>query len=98
MQKQSKEIPSTVRLGIELDTRVDELCEEMDITKSAFIRNAVRHFVARQSHIDTLIQSARVAEADFQRTGLGVPWEEVKSWLNNWGTPGQPPLARKMQG
>ncbi len=98
MRKQSKESPSTVRLGVELDAQVDELCAEMDISKSAFIRTAVRHFVARQSHIDSVLQAARLSEAEFTATRRGVPWEEAEAWLNNWGGQGvRPPSARVLR-
>jgi hypothetical protein len=34
---------------------------------------------------DVLAEDVRRLEA-FDRTGLGVPWEEVRAWINSWGT------------
>jgi hypothetical protein len=43
---------------------------------------------------------ARDAErlAEFQRTRAGVPWDEVKAWMQSWGTPQElpPPKSRKL--
>jgi len=30
--------------------------------------------------------------AEFERTRMGVPWDEVKAWIESWGTPNE--LAR----
>jgi len=36
--------------------------------------------------------------AEFQRTRAGVPWDEVKAWMQSWGTPQElpPPKSRKL--
>ena len=32
--------------------------------------------------------------AEFERTREGVPWEEVKSWMQSWGTPNELPAPK----
>jgi len=36
--------------------------------------------------------------AEFERTRMGVPWDEVKTWLDSWGTPNRlaAPTPRKL--
>jgi hypothetical protein len=36
--------------------------------------------------------------AEFQRTREAVPWDEVKTWMQSWGTPNElpPPKPRKL--
>jgi hypothetical protein len=36
--------------------------------------------------------------AEFERTRMGVPWDEVKAWLQSWGTEKKipPPRPRKL--
>ena len=36
--------------------------------------------------------------AEYQRTGEGVPWEEIRAWMQSWGTPEElpPPRPRKL--
>jgi hypothetical protein len=32
--------------------------------------------------------------AEFEHTREGVPWEEVKSWMQSWGTPNELPAPK----
>jgi predicted transcriptional regulator len=32
--------------------------------------------------------------AEFERTRMGVPWEEVEAWLQSWGTPNRLPTPK----
>ena len=36
--------------------------------------------------------------ADFERTREGVPWDEIKNWMQSWGRPDErpPPKPRKL--
>jgi hypothetical protein len=36
--------------------------------------------------------------AEFERTRMGVPWDEVKGWMTSWGTANElpPPKPRKL--
>jgi hypothetical protein len=36
--------------------------------------------------------------AEFERTREGVPWKDVKAWMQSWGTPNElpPPKPRKL--
>ena len=36
--------------------------------------------------------------AEFERTRVGAPWDEVKTWMQSWGTPNElpPPKSRKL--
>jgi predicted transcriptional regulator len=36
--------------------------------------------------------------AEFQRARMGAPWDEVKAWMDSWGTPNElsPPQPRKL--
>jgi predicted transcriptional regulator len=32
--------------------------------------------------------------AEFERTREGVPWDEVKNWMQSWGTPNELPAPK----
>jgi predicted transcriptional regulator len=32
--------------------------------------------------------------AEFERTRTGVPWDEVKAWMQSWGAPNELPIPR----
>jgi hypothetical protein len=38
--------------------------------------------------------SADALDAEFERTRIGVPWDEVKTWMESWGTPNELPRPR----
>lgn len=42
---------------------------------------------------DVLAEDARRV-AEFQRTREGVPWSEIKAWMQGWGTPSESPAPK----
>jgi hypothetical protein len=36
--------------------------------------------------------------AEFERTRMGVPWDEIKAWMKSWGKPNElpPPKPRRI--
>ena len=42
---------------------------------------------------ETLEEDARRL-AEFERTRLGVPWDEVKAWMQSWGAPSELPAPK----
>ena len=32
--------------------------------------------------------------AEFERTRMGVPWDEVKAWMQSWGKPNELPSPK----
>jgi hypothetical protein len=32
--------------------------------------------------------------AEFERTRLGMPWDEVKAWMQSWGAPNELPIPK----
>jgi hypothetical protein len=46
---------------------------------------------------ESLAEDARRL-AEFERTRMGIPWDEVKAWMESWGTANElpPPKARKL--
>jgi hypothetical protein len=46
---------------------------------------------------ESLAEDARRL-AEFERTRMGVPWDEVKAWMESWRTANElpPPKPRKL--
>ena len=42
---------------------------------------------------EALAEDARRFE-EFQRTREAVPWDEVKAWMQSWGTPNELPMPK----
>jgi hypothetical protein len=34
--------------------------------------------------------------AEFERTRMGVPWEEVEAWMQSWGKPAELPRPKQI--
>ena len=32
--------------------------------------------------------------AEFERTRMGVPWDEVQAWMQSWGKPNELPIPK----
>lgn len=45
------------------------------------------------------VEEDEAAVADFERTGMGVPWEDVRDWMQSWGTANElpRPQSRKLR-
>jgi hypothetical protein len=41
--------------------------------------------------LQSLEEDARCL-AEFEQTRMGAPWDEVKAWLESWGTPNELPM------
>ena len=87
----------SVRLDPELGLELDQLAEDMSMSRSMVVKKAVKHFVARQRHIDEVLQAARKSQDNYTATGRGVPWSEVYEWLRNGRDEQSRPRIRNMK-
>ena len=42
---------------------------------------------------ESLAEDAR-RDAEFERTRMGVPWDEVQAWMRSWGKPNKLPMPK----
>jgi predicted transcriptional regulator len=94
---------STVRrildLDPDIDARIDALAAKKGQSPDAVIADAVvlLDSVADLEELDIAEDLRRLEE--FERTGEAVPGDEVKAWIESWGTPNElpPPRPRKVR-
>lgn len=89
--------PSSFRLGPELEDEITQMAEALDIPRSQVVKRAVKHFIARQKHIDAVLSDARKSLADYKATGLGVPFSEATQWLRQGAKKEEMPAVRDMR-
>jgi len=86
---------ATVRCTFDLDpdtdARLNALAAEKGQDAAAVVADAV---VLLDSVIN--IEGPDIEEdlrrlREFERTGEAVPWEDVKAWVESWGTPNELP-------
>ena len=100
----------TIEVDAETASALEERAAARGMTVSEFLAELVGPDGALPQPFEALRAAGRgpwapevLAEdarrfADFERTGEGVPWDEVKSWMRSWGTPDEvpPPKPRKL--
>jgi predicted transcriptional regulator len=99
---------------IELDAATADLLETWAGERGLTVSELLAELASGQSALprdwETMRQAGRgpwapeiLAEdarrlATYQREGEGVPWNEVRAWMQSWGTPEElpPPKPRKL--
>lgn len=80
-----KSNPSSFRFGQELEAEITQMAAAMDIPRSQLVKKAVRHFIARQKHIDAVLADARESYAAYTANGRGVFWHDAAKWMKSGG-------------
>jgi hypothetical protein len=103
-----------VKRHIEVDERTATLLEVRASARGISVAELVADLAQSDASLPPDLQAMRenaegpwspeaVAEdarrlAEFRRTREAIPWEDVKSWMQSWGTPHElpPTRARKL--
>lgn len=85
---------------------VDAMADELGISVPELVAELAGESTALPTSLDNmrkagrgpwspsvLAEDARRTEA-FERTGKGVPWNEVRDWLRSWGSDGERPMPK----
>lgn len=96
--------------SIEVDEETAELLEARAATRGITIRELLADLAANEGPMppdlaamklrgegpwapDVLAEDARRL-AEFERTRMGVPWSEVRAWMETWGTADELPAPK----
>ena len=93
----TKSHPTSFRFGPELDEEVSQLAKSLEIPRAQLIKKAIKHFIARQKHIDAVLAEARESYVAYKATGRGVPWEEASKWMRSGGGKADLPVLKDMR-
>jgi predicted transcriptional regulator len=92
--------PLTITLPAPLADEVRAAAEARGLTPEDYVRQQLAMDIALGPAADgDDVSEDEAALADFDRTGKGVPWDEVRAWMQSWGMPGElpRPVARKLR-
>ncbi len=99
---------------IEVDAETAEALEAKAAARGVSVPEFIAELVGTASELRTDLETLRakgqgpwspavLAEdarrlADYQKTGEGVPWDEVRAWMQSWGSANElpPPKARRL--
>jgi len=83
----------TISLSGPLADDVRAAAEARRLTPEVYVRQQLAWDIALgDDEANQLgIEEDEAALADFEQTGRGVPWEEVRDWMKSWGTANELP-------
>ena len=93
----------TITLPAPLADEVRAAALARGVAAEEYVRQQLAFNIALGSRPDGFddddIDADLAAAADFERTGIGVPWEEVRAWMASWGTADElpRPMPRKLR-
>ena len=77
---------TSVKLDEELKSRIQHLAEMRHRSAHWIMREAIRDYVHREEAKESFKQEALDSWTSYQETGLHLSGQEVRTWLNTWGT------------
>ncbi len=77
---------TSVKLDDDLNGRVRQLATLRQRTPHWVMREAIRQYVEREEARESFRQEAMESWAAYQETGQHLTRQEVRDWLNGWGT------------
>lgn len=100
--------------NIEVDAETAEALEAQAAARGTTVRELIADLASSHEVLPSDLEALRLAGkgpwtpeilaedvrrlADFQRTGEGIPWDEVQAWMHSWGSSEElpPPKPRKL--
>ncbi len=77
---------TSVKLDDELKNRIQRLADTYQRSAHWIMREAIREYVEREEAKERFKQDALASWDAYQETGKHLTGQEVRDWLNTWGT------------
>ena len=77
---------TSVKLDDDLKSRIQHLAEARNRSAHWIMREAIRDYVEREEAREDFKQEALASWTAYQETGRHLTGQEVRNWLNTWGT------------
>ena len=76
---------TSIRITDDINKPLEALSKKLDRSKNYLINQAIKEFIARQSHEESRWQDTLDALESIKQ-GKSISEEDVNAWLNTWGT------------
>jgi predicted transcriptional regulator len=83
---------TSIKLDDELKGRVQHLADTRRRTPHWIMREAIAQYVEREEARESFKQEAIASWATYQETGRHLIGQDVRAWLNTWGTKNEKPV------
>jgi predicted transcriptional regulator len=77
---------TSIKIDDSLKSRIQRLASTRRRSPHWIMREAIEQYVEREEAREGFKQEALASWAAFQETGRHLTGEEVRTWLNSWGT------------
>ena len=77
---------TSVKLDDDLKSRIQHLADLRQRSSHWIMREAIRDYVEREEARESFKQQALASWTAYQETGQHLTGQEVRDWLNTWGT------------
>jgi predicted transcriptional regulator len=77
---------TSVKLDDELKKRIQRLADVRHRSAHWIMREAIRDYVEREEARESFKQESLASWTAYQETGQHLTGQEVRDWLNTWGT------------
>lgn len=77
---------TSIKIDDELRARVQRLAERRQRSTHWVMREAIAQYVSREEARDSFKQEALASWKTYKETGRHLTGEEVRAWLETWGT------------
>lgn len=77
---------TSLKIDDELKGRVQHLASLRDRSPHWIMREAIKQYVEREEARESFKEEAQASWTAYQETGRHLTGQEVRAWLNTWGT------------
>ena len=76
----------SIKLDAQLKNRIQHLAQLKHRSAHWIMCEAIRNYIESEEAKENFKQEALASWVSYQETGLHLTGQEVREWLNNWGT------------
>ena len=85
---------TSIKIDDELKSRVQQLAGLRQRSPHWIMREAIAQYVEREEARESFKQEALASWTAYQETGRHLTGQEVRTWLNTWGTEAETELPK----
>ncbi len=83
---------TSIKIDEDLKNRIRHLADLRQRSAHWIMREAIQQYVEREEARESFQQEALASWTAYQETGRHLTGQEVRSWLNTWGTDAETPV------